>query len=161
MAGLFKSAASRRDPAVDPRDDGSVQESAAEFRSRLEDHLTARAELFGIEAREAASRAARKGALGLAAAGLALGSYAFLVVATVSLLGRWLERAWPEPFAGLGWQIVAILCGGAHLLLAFALVRKLRRSPTPPLFQYTLAEFQQDREWLKKKQSGNRNDDSP
>ncbi len=162
MPGWFKKSGSR--PSSSSEDDGeeSTRESAQALRQGLEDHLKARADLLGLEAREAGEIIARKGVLGVAIAGLVFFAYALLLVASVSLLGRWLENSWPDPFGGIGWQLAAISLGVLHFLIALRLFTRLKRKPGLPLFEYTRAEFQKDREWLQqnKNQSGSANDSS-
>ena len=144
-------------------DHPGARDSAAEFRRGLEEHLRARAELLGIESREAAAFFARKSVLGLAAAGVTFSCYSLFLVATVSLLGRWLEGTWPRPFEGIGWQVVALSFAALHLPLAFVLFSRLKRKSTAPLFEYTRAEFQKDRQWLDQNQnrSSSESDNSP
>jgi uncharacterized membrane protein YqjE len=160
MTSWFKSAASRRSSANEPRDDDSVRESAERFRHEFEEHLKARAELLGIELREAGGFAARKSALGLLLAALLVSAYGLLLTAAVSLLGQWLASAWPDTFGAVGWQLVAVLFGVLHLLLARLIFMNLKRIPARPLFEYTRAELRKDRAWLKQKQSRKESDSS-
>jgi uncharacterized membrane protein YqjE len=159
MPGWFNKSGSQRDPSNDEGAEGSARDSSQAFRDGLEDHLKARAELFGIEAREAGNVVARKGVLGLVVAALLFFSYALLLSATVSLLGRWLETTWPDTLSGIGWQLVALSVGVPHLLVALTLFKKLKRKPDQPLFEYTRTEFQKDRKWLKKRKTSE-NDNS-
>lgn len=127
---------------------GSARDSLGELCRGLNEHLKARAELLGIETGEAASFLARKAACAIAAAILSGIAYAVVGIALVSLLGRWLEASWPDTFAGLGWQLVALAAGVMHLLAALVLFRRLKGKPARPLFEFTRSEIQKDRQWL-------------
>lgn len=161
MPGWFQKSGSHRAPAGDESEEGSTSQSAKAFQSGLQEHLKARVELLEIEAREAGGAVARKGAFGVAAAFLLLVAYALLLIAAVSLLGRWVE-SWSASLAGYGWQLTAIAAGLLHALLALILVKKLKGPPAHPLFEYTRAEFHKDRAWLNQpKASDSENKPSP
>jgi uncharacterized membrane protein YqjE len=147
MPGWFHKSGSQRPPSGEGSEDGSARESAKVLRDGLRDHLHARAELLGIEAREASEVVAHKGTLGIAAVALLFFAYALLLLALISLLGLWVE-SWSENFAGFGWQLAAIGAGSIHFLIALILIKKLKRKPAQPLFEYSRAEFHKDRAWL-------------
>ena len=156
MPGWFQSAGSSDSPADDHQQDPAA-ESARRFREELSDHLKARAELLALEAGEADEVVARKGFLGLLTTVLFLFGYALVLVAVISLLGRWAAVATGEL---LGWELPALLIGIIHLSAALTFLRKWRRKPEQPLFQYTRAEFKKDHAWLdqdKKSRNGNEN----
>lgn len=145
-----------------PRDSDGKGNEQASLAESLVAHLMARAELLAIETREAGQVAARKGLLGLLIAALLFFSYALVLTGAVSLLGAWLEAAWPAACKGRGWQMSALAAGALHFLLAFVLFNKLKRTPGQVLFEYTRAEFQKDRKWLNPpKTSANENENLP
>jgi uncharacterized membrane protein YqjE len=104
-------------------------------------YLRARAELAGIEGREAAMHFGI--VLGLAVGGLVLlvFSYVFLVLAGVFAV------AW---LCGGGNAWIWVLLGAAvlHLLVAGGLLLAVRMKITRPVFTATLEEFRKDQAWL-------------
>ena len=113
------------------------------------------------KAKEAGEVIARRSILGIVAGVAVFFAYALLLVASVALIGRWLDGALPETWAGSGWAIAAIIFGVLHAVLALLLFQKLKLKLPTPLFEYTRAEFQKDSEWLQTNNSGNENDSSP
>lgn len=163
MSGSSQQPDDSRTDSAEEEHPPSPRKSAQALRRSLRDHLQARAALLGMEAEEAGKFLARRGALVVIAAIAVFFCYTLFLIAAVSLVGRWLEFSWPKTFDGIGWQIAALVISFLHLLLALALVAKVKRKPSHPLFEFTRAEFEKDRQWLDqdKNPSGNENDSSP
>ena len=117
------------------------------FRQGLGEHIKARGELLTIEAREAGEALARRGTSAIAVIVLLGIGYGLILVAGVSLLGRWIDHAFSS-FSGYGWQVSAVAAGLGHLILSLGLFRKLKRQRNLNLFEFTRAEFNKDGEWL-------------
>jgi uncharacterized membrane protein YqjE len=104
-------------------------------------YLRARAELAGIEGREAAVHYGI--ALGLAVGGLVLlvFGYFFLVLAAVFAI------AWAFG-GGNAWLWVLLGAAVLHILGAGGLLFAVRMKITRPVFTATLDEFRKDQAWL-------------
>ncbi|MDG2489097.1 MAG: phage holin family protein [Roseibacillus sp.] len=123
----------------------------------LAEHIKARGELLFIEAREAREALGRRGALASATGAIIVIGYGLILIAGISLLGRWLDDLAPG-LSGIGWQVSALAAGLVHLALALLLFRKLKQKRDLNLFEFTRAEFNKDGEWLnqvKKNSSAN------
>lgn len=124
-------------PPIDPDDAAEAttwREAAAEF-------VSARLELFALEAKEASQGAARKAALTAFAAGCAATFWLCLVAGVIG----WIAAA------GHAWHFVALAVAAFHLVAAFVAVVVLRR-PGPPSFPLSRAELEKDRQWLSQTQ---------
>lgn len=139
-----------RDP--DDLGDDPVAESAGRFRQQLGEHLSARVELLGIEAEEARIVLSRRAKIAIYAGSLLAAGYLLVLISAISLLGSFLENIWPA-IGGAGWQLVAILAGCLHGFVALALVRRLKRDDSPPLFEFSRAELHKDCAWLRQRKS--------
>lgn len=111
---------------------------SAYFRTRLQ--------LVSIETQEALAHL--KGFLGPIIVILicAIGSYFLLLTALVSFLGKLLGLLGKHPL--LGWEIAALLVAGLHIVIIFAMKKKITNGPSTPLFEYSRAELERDREWI-------------
>lgn len=107
------------------------QESASEF-------ISARKELFAIEAKAAGEAAARKGVLAGIIAFFAVIAWLTIVAGVIG----WISAA-----SGSAWYFVTLGAAAAHLIVAGAAAVLLRR-PTAPTFPLLKAELSKDREWL-------------
>ena len=105
-------------------------------------YLQARLLLLKIEAREAGSAIGRKALLYYWGAGLILLSYIFILAAAVSLISRHYE---------LGWELIAFIVAGGHLLLGAVMIAIAKGKFSKPLFEDTCKEFEKDRQWIKNK----------
>lgn len=123
-------------PPIDPDDAQATpwREAAAEF-------VSARLELFTLEAREASQRAARKAALLAFAAGCGVTFWLCFVAGVIG----WIAAS------GHPWHFVALACAAFHLVAAGIAVAVIRR-PGPPSFPLSRAEFEKDRQWLSQTQ---------
>ena len=121
----------------------------------LQEYLAARTELLGIESAEASQFAKQQALHGIILAVAALFGYSLLLVAVIAIFGAVIAPLLPSPLNDFGWHIIAIAAGSLHFLLAFRMLRKLRRPPGAPLFEVTRSEFQKDRQWIKDQQDKN------
>ena len=145
-------------PDSSPEDSGR-QSGKDRFLEGLAEHIKARGELLAIEAREAREALGRQGALASATGAIIVIGYGLILIAGISLLGRWLESLVPS-LSGIGWQLSALAAGLVHLVLALLLFRKLKQQRDLNLFEFTRAEFNKDGQWLnqvKKNSSTNEN----
>lgn len=119
------------EPAIQPPP-SSWRESAVEF-------VSARMDLFALEAKDASQSAARRVALIILICGCAVIAW----MAVVAGLIGWIAASQGE----VPWHFVAIGMAVFHLLLAGIAAAVLRR-PAPPAFPLLKAELSKDREWL-------------
>ena len=131
-----------------------------QFREGLVEHLKARGQLLLIEAQEARESLGKRSFLAFTTGIILLIGYGLILVAGISLLGRWVEDLSPG-LSGMGWQVCALLAGLLHLGMALLLYRKLKQQGDLNLFEFTRAEFNKDGEWLNKvKKTSNSNEKS-
>lgn len=114
------------------------QGMAAYFRTRLQ--------LVSIETQEALAHLKGKLAPLLLILGCAIVSYLLLLTAIVSLLGKALNLLGKHPL--LGWEMAAFLVAGLHIVIIFAMRKKIQSQASAPLFEYSRAELERDREWI-------------
>lgn len=94
--------------------------------------------LIQAESKAAVSGAAKKIILLAIAALLLLFTWIILVAATVAAIAA---------NTTLSWYHAAFAAAAIHLILALIILFRAK-TPEPPTFQHTRAEFQKDREWL-------------
>ena len=118
-------------------------------------YLRTRLQLASIETQEALAHL--KGKLGPLIAILigAVGTYLLILTAIVSWLGRLLGLIADHPF--FGWELAALLVAGLHIVLIFAMKQKITGKTSAPLFEYSRAELERDREWLQENKPTNKN----
>lgn len=136
------------EPGTDQAGDGPdppAYRPVKEVRHGLREHLHARVELLSLELTEAREIFARKGAFGLLLVLAAALAYLLLLVAGIGFLGRWFASLG----SSMGWELATLLAGLLHAAVAALCFLLLRRKSDPALFEYTRAEFQKDREWLR------------
>ncbi|GHC62460.1 phage holin family protein [Roseibacillus persicicus] len=124
----------------------SGDETDLSFPKGLAAYLRTRLQLVSLETQEALAHL--QGKLGpVLVAGISAISIYFLVLAAlVSLLGKLLGLLGDHPL--LGWEVAALLLAGLHIVIIFAMKKALTRKPPAPLFEYTRAELERDREWI-------------
>ena len=127
-------------------DSSGLKEEVVSFSKSSGAYLSARSELFGIEAREAG--VVYKGKItSLVIAGLTLAlGYVMLLVVAVALLGELFVQKFTGPLAG--WIGSALALGGLHLLIGVIFLRKSRKGSSVSLFESTRAEWHKDQQWL-------------
>lgn len=123
---------------------GQQPEATANWRHALADLLTARATIARLEAEDAFQAVQRKVIFAATAGMLACFAWGLLLLGAIPLITQGLANAGLK----VGWPLVAIAVGLLHFLVAFVLLRKLRKTGTTP-FAITRAEFIKDREWFK------------
>ena len=127
-----------------------MNEPNEEFDSSLpkgfSSYLRTRLQLVSIETQEAL--VFLKGKLGpvLMVLIAALTAYALTLTALVSFLGKLLGLVSEHPL--IGWELIAFLIAGVHLVLIFAMKKKISKKPSTPLYEYSRAEIERDREWI-------------
>ena len=105
----------------------------------LAQYFSARAELVGLEGREAASNYLRLLVflvIGLAAM---VAMMIFLIITLVILVQWWTQWSWPAVTGSFA---------GAGLLVAVISTLAVKRRVSQPVFIETLAELRKDRAWL-------------
>lgn len=107
------------------------------WRAAAVEFISARAELFSLEAKEAGAFFGRKAVFAVIIAFCAVVAWLAIVA---GLIG-WVASA------GVPWYFAALGAAALHLLVAGIAVVLLRR-PIPPAFSHTKAELAKDREWL-------------
>lgn len=112
------------------------------------EHLQTRAELLGLEAREAARFYRRRVILATAALLGLVVAYLLVLSAAVGLLGSLLAGSG----LSLGnWMGGALLLAASHLIGALVALRLSRQADRDAgLFHATLTELRKDQEWLKR-----------
>ena len=118
-------------------------------------YLRTRIQLVSIETREAGEHLQRKLLPIILVAVCALGTYLLLLAALVSLLGKVLKMMGEHLL--LGWETAAFLVAGLHIVIIFAMKKKLTSKPNAPLFEYSRAELERDREWLQENKTTSKN----
>ncbi len=99
--------------------------------------ISARAELFSLEAKEAGAFFGRKAVFALIIAFCAVMAWLAIVAGVIG----WIAAA------GVPWYFAALGAAAVHLIVAGIAFVLLRR-PAPPAFSHTKAELAKDREWL-------------
>ena len=121
---------------------GGLTASLREFLQAALSYLRARAELAGLEGKEAVTRLGAVLLLLMVAITLTMAGYLLLCLAFVFGLARLLatEHAWI-------W--IAACVGLLHLLGAWGILWAARGWLRQPMFPATLEEFRKDEAWLK------------
>ncbi len=133
----------------------SNDESDLAFPKGMAAYLRTRLQLASIETQEALTHFKGKvGPLFLVLV-CATGSYFLILAVLVSLLGKLLSLLGKHPI--LGWELAALLLAGLHIALIFAMKKRIIQKPTIPLYEYSRAELEHDREWIKENNPKNRN----
>ena len=118
----------------------------------LTSYVRTRLQLVSIETQEALTHLKGKvGPLVLVMV-CAFFGYSLLLLAVVSLLGKLLS-SW-----GLwGWELSALILAGLHIGAIFLMKKKISAKPSSPLFEYSRAEIERDREWIQEHNPKNKN----
>lgn len=110
------------------------------------EYFRARLQLLAIECEEAGSLLKGKLIPLLVILLSALTAYALITCAIVAFLGKLLRHLSGNPW--LDWELVALLMGGLHLIILCQMKKKVTSAPSRPLFEYSRAELQRDRQWI-------------
>ena len=136
-------------PTSAPPSSGGDHPDEPTLGSALGNYASARAELFTLEAKEAAEVVGKKaGAFGAATAALIVG-YFFFLLGLSAVIGTALEPALKGDFFTRlgGWPIGAAIIALIHLLAGFILIKIGSRGEPANLFAFTRDEFKKDHAW--------------
>ena len=117
----------------------------------LSGFIAARVELASIEAKEAASFTGKKFAQGLILAISAFFLWSLLLAGATGIVtphaDRWLhgKADWLP-----GWAAVVLALALIHGIIVLICYLKLKKQPTPPLFELSRKEIENDKLWLTK-----------
>jgi uncharacterized membrane protein YqjE len=135
----------RRTPSPD-RDSPGLKQELCALILESSDHLRTRAELLGLEAREAARLCSRRFAFAVLSLVSLILAYLLALTAAIGILGILLSNA---GFTLRNWVGGTLLLAALHLAAALFARRQARRSDRKvALFSATLRELQKDQEWL-------------
>ncbi len=121
----------------------------------LSNFLRLRVQLAAVELNEAREYIGHKIVPLLLILIAAITIYLLVVAAIVSFLGKLLTLLVKNPL--FGWEFVALLLAGLHLFLIFKLRKALLNPPKTPLFEYTRAELDSDRQWIQQQSPTRKN----
>ena len=130
-----------------PHPNDTDEDSELSFLQGMTAYLRTRLQLVSIETQEALAHLKEKIGPLLLALGCAVVGYFLILAALVSLLGKLLGLLGKSPL--LGWELAALLVAGLHIYVIFAVRKKISIKPPTPLFEYSRAELERDREWIK------------
>jgi len=124
-----------------------LKEELASFTNGLKSYAGARAELFTIEAKEAAGILGKKAGLGGLAVFFLILGYLLLLVFGVGIISQILN---PNADVDLrSWVGGSLILAGCHLSAGIILLLLQRRTKMgTELFEVTRAELKKDQEWL-------------
>jgi uncharacterized membrane protein YqjE len=131
----------------------SGDEDDLSFPKGMAAYIRTRLQLVSIETQEALAHLKGKLAPLFVIMVCAVGSYFLLLTALVSLLGKILGMLGNHPL--LDWELAALLVAGLHIVIIFAMKRKITNEPSAPLFEYSRAELERDREWIQEHSPNN------
>ncbi len=126
----------------------SGEETELSISKGLSAYVRTRLQLVSIETHEALAHFQGKLAPILIALVCATSVYFLILLALVSWLGKFLATLTDNPL--VGWELAAILFAILHLLTILAMKKAITSKPKNPLFEYSKAELERDREWLQK-----------
>ena len=130
-------------------------ESEQSLPKGISAYLRTRLQLVSIETQEAYAYA--KGKIGPAFIALVciVSSYFLILTAVVSLLGKLLEKLGNHLF--LGWEVAALLVAGLHIAIILMMKKPICSKPAAPLYEYSRAELERDREWIQENNPTSKN----
>lgn len=124
----------------------SGDEPELSFPKGMSAYMRTRLQLVSIETQEALAHLKGKLAPLLVILVCAVGSYFLLLTALVSFIGKLLGLIGKHPL--LGWEVAALIVAGIHIVIIFAMKKKVTGKLPAPLFEYSRAELERDREWI-------------
>ena len=122
----------------------------------LSSYFRTRLQLVSIESQEALQHLKAKVAPLLIALACALVGYLLVIAAVVSFFGKMLSKLSPNNSL-LGWELPALIIAGIHLIILLKMKNLLVQIPKAPLFEYSRAELERDREWIQENNPKKRN----
>lgn len=121
-------------------------------------YLCAKAELTGIEAKQAAEVLAQRVALFIKLAFVGFFAYAFFWVAVIGIASKLLEGKLATIEEHIGtWPVAVLLCFILHLLLVFIFIDKVKSSNMIELFKFSKEELKKDKLWIQQMSSRDEN----
>ncbi|MGJ8675965.1 MAG: phage holin family protein [Akkermansiaceae bacterium] len=128
----------------------SVRSAGSSIKNAFSSFLAARTELASIEAKEAAAFAGKKVVFALIAALCLFFVWALMLSALTGLFTPMANDFLAGKADWLpGWVAVLFCLAILHLLVAFICLFLLTKKPSSPLFELSLQEIQNDKQWLK------------
>ncbi|QQL46229.1 phage holin family protein [Sulfuriroseicoccus oceanibius] len=126
--------------AKDPGYFEGLKQDAEDLKQAAARYASARAQLLGIEAKEAASEIGGAAARLAAAAFFGVIFYLLIIAGLIGLAEHYRPDSWP---------IATLIIAAAHLILALLLFFSGKRNlSNPDRFSESLKQFEHDREWL-------------
>ncbi len=125
----------------EPGDDSDLS-----FSAGITAYLRTRLQLVSIETVEALNHLKEKLLPIVIVLICAVGSYLLILAALVSFFGKVLGLIGKHPL--LGWEFAALIVAGLHIGIIFWMKQKLTIKASGPLFEYSRAELERDREWI-------------
>ena len=126
--------------------------AAGQMKRAVAEFLSARIELAGIEAREAAGFTARKVAYAVVLAMCGFFVWVLVLAGLSGLLSDWTQKQLADSLPGVpGWVMVVFGLAVIHALIAVVFLFLLKRKPATPLFELTRKEIENDKAWAKNK----------
>jgi uncharacterized membrane protein YqjE len=126
-----------------------LKEALGSFIDKASAHTRVRAELFAIEAKEAAEVYGRKFYFTVIGAIFLTIGYSLFLVGIIGLLGFFLDGS---SLSFENWAGVTLGIALLHFFIGAVLIKKskkLRRDK--PIFEYTRDEFKKDQQWTRQK----------
>lgn len=127
-----------------PLEDG--EELNSSLGSGFGAYFRARLQLVSIETQEALLHLREKLVPLVVALVCALVVYLLLIAVLVSFLGKLLTHWTGQTL--IGWEIPGVLILLLHAFILLKMKRSLTRPAETPLFEYSRAELERDREWI-------------
>ncbi|MBK1835129.1 phage holin family protein [Roseibacillus ishigakijimensis] len=124
----------------------SGNEPEISFPKGLSAYVRTRLQLISLETQEALVHLQGKMGPLVAVVICGLSAYVLVLAAVISLLGKALFLLTKNEF--LGWEVIALGTAGLHIVIIKAMKAKITRKPKSPLFEYSRAELERDREWI-------------
>ena len=113
----------------------------------LAGYLRTRLQLLSIESQEAARHFGQKLIPVVVAITCAMVAYFLLVAMIVSLLGKALGAVTGSIY--WGWEVIALIMALTHIFVLWRMKETLLKPPARPLFEFSRAEIERDRTWIK------------
>ncbi|MDG1148756.1 MAG: phage holin family protein [Akkermansiaceae bacterium] len=132
-------------------DDSSsgLKEELGAFVDKASAHTRVRAELFMIEAKEAAEVYGRRFYFSVIGAVSFTIGYSLFLVGMIGLLGFFLDGS---SFSLKNWAGVTLGVALLHLIIGAVLIKKSKKfSKDRPIFEYTRDELKKDQQWTRQK----------
>lgn len=131
-------------PLEDDEDD--EHSSASSLGTGFASYFRTRLQLVSIETQEALLHLRAKVIPLVVALVCGVVVYLLLLATLISFLGKLLNHWTQSPF--VSWEIPGLLVLILHALILFRMRKALTRPSETPLFEYSRAELERDREWI-------------